>query len=118
MAAPSRRGSAVVLAGLALLFLALFGWQRARSSFLRIEAREAELAAIAADQGLSLPTVMALCDALGDDGFGPRLATAVAVFARQLAAGRDEAAALAALALAPRAQRRFVMLRERFRSRH
>ena len=113
-AAGHRRGSWPWLCGLVVVFLLLFAWQRARSSFLRIEADRAPAAALAAQHGLAVAEVLALRDLVGVDAAAVRWYEAVGRYA---AAGGHEAGLAGLGEDAALTQRRFAMLRERFAAR-
>lgn len=109
-----RGGSWPALLGLVVVFLLLFVVQRARSTFLRIEAERAAAAELAVRHGLSLAEVFALRDLVGVEAVDARWHEAVGRYA---AAGGGAEGLLGLGADPALTQRRFAMLRERFAAR-
>lgn len=113
----SRAGSWPALLVAACVFLALFVLLRSGSTFLAIEAQRDAASALASEHGVSTADALALRDLVGADAPSDRWRDAVVRFVER----RDELGeqrAIAELAGDPVAARRFVLLRERFASRH
>jgi hypothetical protein len=111
---PGRRGSWPVLLALAIVFVLLFYWQRSRSTFLRIEQERPAAAELAGRAGIDVADALALRDLIGLEASVEDWQSVAIEFAAQLrlvraANGSPDPDRLA--------QRRFMLLRERFAAR-
>lgn len=95
--------SSWALAAGAVVFLALFAWQRSRSTFLRIEAEAALAHDIASRTGLRPAEVMALRELLGADLSPTELEESCERFHALASAGGDRARAWRTLRPLPEA---------------
>ncbi|MFT4840179.1 MAG: hypothetical protein ACI8UD_003010 [Planctomycetota bacterium] len=133
---PDRRGSWPALLALAIAFVLLFYWQRSRSTFLRIEQERPAAAELAGRAGIDVADALALRDLIGLEASVEDWQSVAIEFAAQLRLIRaangspDPGGAVLRAAVLPEipfavrhvapdrlAQRRFMLLRERFAAR-